>query len=87
MLCCGPMSLSDPATHVAIRGYDPTTYIDGPSPCLGDPAFSSCYDKATYYFVSEGNKTKFDSQPWHYCAQYGGWCAYAMSEGKLFDVG
>jgi len=67
------------------RRYDPVTYFEG-SPSIGDPAFSSTYESATYYFASEANKTKFDAKPESFAAQYGGWCAYAMSEGKLFDV-
>lgn len=76
---------TDPAKHLAMRGYDPVTYFDG-SPAMGDPAFSSTYEGATIYFASEANKTKFDAKPDSFAAQYGGWCAFAMSEGKLFDV-
>ncbi|KAJ8605431.1 hypothetical protein CTAYLR_003307 [Chrysophaeum taylorii] len=76
----------DPSpAHLALRGYDPLSYRDG-TPALGDPAFSSEYEKATYYFASEANKITFDGDPAEYAAAYGGWCAFAMSEGKTFDV-
>jgi len=84
---CMMSSMSpDIATHVALRGYDPMSYRDGKTPTPGDPAFTSTYEAATYYFISEANKAKFDSDPEQYAPAYGGWCAFAMSEGKLFDI-
>lgn len=62
------------------------SYFGGGTPASGDPAFSSEYDNATYYFSTEANKKQFDADPKKFAPQFGGWCAYALSEGKLFDV-
>jgi len=71
--------------NVAIKGYDLVAYFDGQAQ-YGDPAISCEHDGATFYFVSEENKVKFESHPEKYIPAYGGWCAYAMSEGNQFDV-
>lgn len=70
---------------VALQGYDPVSYfID--RPLAGNPQITSSYDGATYYFSSEENKAKFEAAPEQYIPQYGGFCAVAVSEGKLVPV-
>jgi YHS domain-containing protein len=71
--------------NVAIEGYDPVSYFTG-YPVVGNPQITSTYGEATYYFTSEDNKAKFDADPEHYIPQYGGFCAVAVSEGKLVPV-
>lgn len=70
---------------VAIQGYDPVSYFSG-QPTLGNSDISSTYDGATYYFITPENKEKFDQEPTQYMPQYGGFCAVAVSEGKLVSV-
>ncbi len=71
---------------VAINGYDPVSYFIGDRPVHGNFTISSTVDGATYYFASEANRAKFDADPAAYIPQYGGFCAVAVSEGKIFDV-
>lgn len=74
-----------PQHAAGLNGYDPVSYFkDGPT--QGDPALSSEHDGATYYFASEENKAAFDAAPAKYAPQYGGFCATAMSEGKVFGA-
>lgn len=70
---------------IAIQGYDPLTYFSE-QPTLGNAQLTSTYEGATYYFVSEANKSKFDTAPEQYIPQYGGFCAVAISEGKTFPI-
>ncbi|MEC4811977.1 MAG: YHS domain-containing (seleno)protein [Scytonema sp. PMC 1069.18] len=78
-----PINLSD--TNVAIQGYDPVSYFTN-QPTQGNPAITSTYQGAIYYFASETNKAQFDANPEQYLPQYGGFCAVAVSEGKLVPV-
>ena len=71
--------------NVAIKGYDPVAYFDGQAQ-FGDPAISYEHNGARFYFISEDNKGRFETNPDNYIPAYGGWCAYAMSEGNQFDV-
>ena len=71
--------------QVAVSGYDAVAYFDGQA-IAGDPAFSSIHNGSLYQFSSEANKQKFDSAPESIIPLYGGYCATAASEGKLFGV-
>jgi YHS domain-containing protein len=79
-----PINLSD--ANVAMDGYDPVSYFVADQPAPGDASISTIYEGATYYFVSAENKAKFEADPVKYLPQYGGFCAVAVSEGKLVPV-
>ena len=70
---------------VAIQGYDPISYFAN-NPVVGNPQITSSYRGAIYYFSSEENKAQFEATPEQYIPQYGGFCAVAVSEGKLVPV-
>ena len=70
---------------VAIEGYDPVSYFDG-SPSEGNADITATHNGATYRFASEANRDRFNESPDHFAPQYGGYCATAMSEGKIFEV-
>lgn len=70
---------------VAIGGYDPVAYFNG-LPTEGVPEFTASHEGATYRFANEANRDTFQSDPARYAPQYGGYCATAMSEGKIFEV-
>lgn len=79
------MSKRNLAGNLAAHGYDVVAYFDGQAQ-VGDPALAAEHDGARYYFANEANKKKFESNPTNFEPAYGGWCAYAMSEGKQFDI-
>lgn len=66
---------------VAINGYDPVGYFTDGKPVKGDPAFTSAWDGAELRFASAANKATFDADPEAYAPKYGGYCAYAVSQG------
>lgn len=63
---------------LAIQGYDPVAYFTKNKAIKGQKEFSSNVEGVIYYFASSANKSLFDSKPYKYEPQYGGWCAYAM---------
>lgn len=69
------------ANKVAIQGYDPVAYFESNKATKGNNAISATFEEATYYFSSENNKTLFLKNPTQYQPQFGGYCAYGMSEG------
>ena len=70
----------------AIRGYDPVAYFTEKKPVEGKKAFSHKWKGATWYFASERNRDLFRADPAKYAPQYGGYCAYAVSQGYIASI-
>ena len=70
----------------AIRGFDPVAYFTEEQPVKGDAAYSYEYNDATWYFSSAENLQSFKRDPARYAPQYGGYCAYAMSNGWVVST-
>jgi YHS domain-containing protein len=68
-------------SNVAIQGYDPVAYFEINKSTEGNKEIKSKYNGAIYYFSSESNKALFLKNPSQYEPQFGGFCAYGMSEG------
>jgi YHS domain-containing protein len=65
----------------AIRGYDPVAYFTVGKPTRGSDQFSFEWNGGTFKFASAENLALFKADPEKYAPQYGGYCAYAVSEG------
>lgn len=65
----------------AIRGYDAVAYFTEGMPVKGKADFSYQWNKAIWYFYNEENLNKFKASPEKYAPQFGGYCAFGMSEG------
>ena len=70
----------------AIRGYDPVAYFTQGKPVKGDRRFSLEYQGATWRFASAENRDLFAAEPGRYAPQYGGYCAWAVSQGYTASV-
>jgi YHS domain-containing protein len=70
----------------AIRGYDPVAYFKSSKAVKGDKKFAVYYKGANWYFASEENKNEFKAKPSKFEPQYGGYCAYAVSQGYTADT-
>ena len=83
-------SKSDPINHgragIAIRGYDPVAYFTDSKPVKGDPKFSYTWRGAAWQFASPEHRELFAQHPDRYVPQYGGYCAYGVSEGHTVDI-
>lgn len=64
----------------AAGGYDVTSYFTG-SPVRGSAQFTATHNGATYRFASAANRDKFVANPAAFAPQYGGYCAWAVSQG------
>ena len=67
--------------NLAVQGYDPVAYFNEGKPVKGDKDFSTEYQGATFRFASAANRDKFVKSPQAYAPQYGGYCAWAVSQG------
>jgi len=71
---------------VGAHGYDPVAFFTEGKAVKGAPHWQSNYGGAIYYFQSSANRDVFDKKPAKYAPQYGGYCAMALTMGKLEDV-
>lgn len=65
----------------AIQGYDVVTYFVENKPVKGAKEFSITYLGEVWFFSSAENLKAFQSSPQKYIPQFGGYCAYGMSQG------
>ena len=72
--------------NVAIKGYDPVAYFTDMKPVKGLPEFEYSWKGARWRFSSESHREMFGADPEKYAPRYGGYCAYAVSQGKLADI-
>ena len=66
---------------IAVGGYDPVAYFNDSKPVSGSPSITLMHDGATWRFTSEVNRDAFRAEPTRYAPQYGGYCAWAVSQG------
>ena len=71
---------------VILKGYDPVAYFTRHQAVKGNPEIQTSFRGAIYYFVSAADKVAFNKNPSKYVPQYGGFCAYHLSQGKLKDI-
>lgn len=74
---------------VGLSGHDPVAFFTEGKPVKGNSQYQShyaSYGGATYNFASAENKALFDENPEMYAPQYGGYCATAMSMGKVEEI-
>lgn len=71
---------------LALQGYDPVAFFTEQRPQAGLPALTSTVHGATYRFATPAHKAAFDKEPGKYEPQFGGYCAYGVSRGKLVEI-
>ncbi|MDN2482814.1 YHS domain-containing (seleno)protein [Vibrio agarivorans] len=70
----------------AIKGYDPVAYFTQGKPVKGDADFVYEWNDAKWYFASKQHLEAFMSNPEKYAPQYGGYCAWAVSNGYTAKI-
>jgi hypothetical protein len=66
---------------VALDGYDPVAYFTESRAIAGQPQFELQWDGARWRFASAANRDRFAKDPRAFAPQFGGYCAYAVSQG------
>ena len=64
----------------ALGGYDAVAYFTVGKPVKGSSSYSTEYKGATWLFSSQEHLDKFKANPTAYAPQYGGYCAYGVSQ-------
>lgn len=69
----------------AIQGYDPVAYFTALKPVLGSDAHMLKWRGAIWRFSSAANMATFEMNPHTFAPQYGGYCAFVMSQGVIAE--
>ena len=67
--------------NVAVGGYDSVAYFTQGKPVKGDARFRTDWRGAEFRFASARNLAAFRADPARYAPQFGGYCAWAVSQG------
>lgn len=71
----------DPATGMALYGFDPVSYFVTGKAQEGKPEFERRWAGVTWRFVNPGNMQAFFDAPTIYCPRYGGYGALSVARG------
>jgi YHS domain-containing protein len=97
-LVLAPLSAAGPAfadkapiwtsfgSNVAIGGYDPVAYFTLGRPTQGVATFKTTYQGAEFRFATAANRATFIASPARYAPQFGGYCAWAVSQGYTAGI-
>ena len=95
------LSLASPAAHavkttggeyntlyagLGAKGYDVVAYFTEGKPTQGSDKYTSDFGGVKWQFASAARRDLFAANPEKYAPQFGGFCTWGASEGKLFDV-
>ncbi|MEC7816011.1 MAG: YHS domain-containing (seleno)protein [Pseudomonadota bacterium] len=70
-------------SNAGAGGYDTVAYFEEGKPVEGSSRFTTEHLGATWRFSSEENLNQFLANPERYVPAYGGYCAWAVSQGYL----
>jgi len=72
--------------NLAIEGYDPVAYFTENKPVEGRKKYQTEWMDANWRFSSTENLALFKENPEKYAPQYGGYCAYAISQNSVAGI-
>lgn len=86
----GPVSaasaINKGSDGIALKGYDVVAYFTEGKATKGKPEFQHEWMGAKWQFSTAANRHLFAANPSQYAPQYGGYCAYGVSEGHRAPI-
>lgn len=90
LLAASPAAAAPPAPEtnaskdgLAVGGYDPVAYFRDGRPARGSSAYQLRHQGAVWRFASAESLQAFLASPGAYAPQFGGYCAWAVSQHYL----
>ena len=81
-------SCLEAAAGPVLSGYDVVAYFslaDGADAVAGSAAHNATYGGYTFYFSTEANRATFETRPYAYVPQFGGFCSWGVAEEKYWS--
>ncbi len=72
--------------NVAIEGTDPVAYFTEGKAVEGSSQFTHAWKGATWRFKDAANRDAFAANPEKYAPEFGGYCAWAVSQGYTAGI-
>lgn len=72
--------------NLAVEGYDTVAYFTQGEAVKGKKEFQIEWNKANWRFSSQEHLELFEQSPKSYAPQYGGYCAWAVSNNALAGI-
>ena len=79
-------SLFGGRTDTAINGYDTVAYFTDNKPLEGRDNLVTEWMGAKWKFATQANLELFKANPEKYAPQYGGYCAYGITQDALVKI-
>lgn len=79
--CAAPST--DTGTRLGAEGYDVVAYFTEGAAVRGSPAHTVTWHGREWRFASAEHQQRFRAEPDRYAPAYDGYCAWAMSKGRL----
>ena len=70
-------------SNTGAGGYDTVSYFETGQPTKGSNEYTTQYQGATWRFANAENLARFKENPERFAPVYGGYCAWAISQGYL----
>lgn len=67
--------------NLAVKGYDVVAYFEDGKAMPGAKDFTHTWQKIEWRFASAAHRDLFAAAPEKYAPQFGGYCAWAVSQG------
>ncbi len=86
-LLAGPVQAAENPVYtgtsgdLAVSGYDPVAYFTDGKAVEGSDAYSYAWSGTVWRFASQAHLDQFSADPAKYAPQFGGYCAWAVSQG------
>jgi len=71
---------------VALKGYDAVAYFTEKKAVEGKKEFEHVWMDSTWRFASASNRDLFAANPEKYAPQFGGYCAWGVTQGYLAPI-
>lgn len=81
-----PATLINAPAGLGIKGFDPVAYHSAGKATQGLANHQSLFQGVVYQFATAENQSMFEANPERHLPAYGGYCAYAMSNGVIVDI-
>lgn len=72
--------------NLGAKGYDVVAYQTLGKPTPGSAQFEQAHGGVTWRFANAEHLALFKADPATYLPQYGGFCSWAVAQGKLADI-
>ena len=83
----GPVAaVNTNAKGLALKGYDAVAYFERSKAVKGSSQYTHRWMEATWRFASKEHRDRFAADPERYAPRYGGYCAWAVSQGSTTGI-